>query len=557
MCLLLSRYQFKGTLAFFKSRHKLPILIISRRSFRSSSETYFHLIETYGRDRALQQGKKLHAHLIINGLARLTHFASKLISFYVETKQLSDARKLFDKIPESNIRRWIVLIGAYSRRGLIQEALSVFYEMQKQGLGANKFVIPSVLKCCGHVYDVQTGRILHSVILKYSIESDVYVISSLIDMYSKCGEVEKARRVFDRMVEKDLVALNAMLSGYGQHGFAKEGFALMDKMEKLGIKPNVITWNSLISGFAQKGDDAMVSKMFELMISNGVEPDVISWTSVISGLVQNFRNEAAFDAFKQMLGRGFLPTSATISTVLAACATMANVRRGREIHGYAVVIRVEDDIYVRSALVDMYAKCGFISEASTLFYMMPERNTVTWNSMIFGYANHGYCDEAIELFDQMEKSEGNKLDHLTFTAVLTACSHAGMVEHGHSLFILMQQKYKIVPRLEHYACMVDLLGRAGNLNEAYDMIKKMPVKPDLFVWGALLGACRNHGDIGLAEVAARHLAELEPENAGNNMLMSNLYADAGSWENVSRSKKMMKRKRLKNFPGCSWIEEAS
>ncbi|KAL3611190.1 hypothetical protein D5086_002210, partial [Populus alba] len=364
------------------------------------------------------QGKKLHAHLIINGLARLTHFASKLISFYVETRQLSDARKLFDKIPESNIRRWIVLIGAYSRRGLIQEALSVFSEMQKQGLGANKFVIPSVLKCCGHVYDVQTGRILHSVILKYSIESDVYVISSLIDMYSKCGEVEKARRVFDRMVEKDLVALNAMLSG----------------------------------------------------------------------LVQNFRNEAAFDAFKQMLGQGFLPTSATISTVLAACATMANVRRGREIHGYAVVIRVEDDIYVRSALVDMYAKCGFISEASMLFYMMPERNTVTWNSMIFGYANHGYCDEAIELFDQMEKSEGNKLDHLTFTAVLTACSHAGMVEHGQSLLLLMQQKYKIVPRLEHYACMVDLLGRAGNLNEAYDMIKKMPVKPDLFVWGALLGA---------------------------------------------------------------------
>jgi len=236
---------------------------------------------------------------------------------------------------------------------------------------------------------------------------------------------------------------------------------------------------------------------------------------------------------------------------------MANVRRGREIHGYAVVIRVEDDIYVRSALVDMYAKCGFISEASMLFYMMPERNTVTWNSMIFGYANHGYCDEAIELFDQMEKSEGNKLDHLTFTAVLTACSRAGMVEHGQSLFLLMQQKYKIVPRLEHYACMVDLLGRAGNLNEAYDMIKKMPVKPDLFVWGALLGACRNHGDIGLAEVAARHLAELEPENAGNNMLMSNLYADAGSWENVSRSKKMMKRKRLKNFPGCSWIEEAT
>lgn len=536
---------------FLKCHHKSPIMF---RSFQSSPDTYVKLIESYARDQALHQGKILHAHLIINGLACFTHLASKLITFYVECKQLSYPRKLFDKIPKTNIHRWIALIGGYSRRGFYQEALDVFSEMQKQRLRPNKFVIPSVLKACGHVLDVRTGRILHCVVLKYSMKSDVFVVSSLIDMYSRCGLVEQARRVFDRMVEKDLVALNAMVSGYAQHGFAREGFVLVEQMQLLGVKPNVVTWNALIAGFARNGDEVMVSKLFDLMISKGVEPDVVSWTSVISGLVQNFRNEAAFDTFKQMLGHGFYPTSATISSLLPACATVANVRRGKEIHGYAVVIGVEDDIYARSALVDMYAKCGFISEATMLFYKMPERNTITWNSMIFGYANHGCSKEAIELFNQMEKVEEKKLDHLTFTAVLTACSHAGMTELGQSLFLLMQQKYKIVPRLEHYACMVDLLGRAGKLAEAYNMIKMMPVKPDLFVWGALLGACRNHGDIDLAEIASRNLAELEPRNAGNNMLLSSLYADAGGWENVARFKKMIKKKKLRNFPGCSWIE---
>lgn len=430
----------------------------------------------------------------------------------------------------------------------------MFREMQGQGLRPNKFVIPSILKACGHVLDRKSGEKVHGVVLKCSFESDAFVNSALIDMYSKCGQVEKASRVYDGMVEKDLVALNAMVSGYAQHGFAKEALDLVKKMQALGVKPNVVTWNSLIAGFSQKGDQVMVSELFSLMYSNGVEPDVVSWTSVISGFVQNFRNDEAFDMFRKLLDHGFYPTSATISSLLPACATAANVKCGKEIHGYALVIGVENDIFVRSALVDMYSKCGFITEARNLFYLMSEKNTVTWNSMIFGCANHGHCNEAIKLFNQMEKEDGKKPDHLTFTAVLTACSHAGMVESGERLFHLMQEKYRIMPRLEHYACMVDLLGRAGKLAEAYDMIKGMPIEPDLFVWGALLGACRNHGNVDLAEVAAEHLSELEPDSVGNNLLLSSLYADAGSWGNVVRLKRIMKKRKLRKFPGCSWIE---
>ena len=507
----------------------------------------------YAQDRALYRGRAVHAQLIINGLARLTYFATKLMSFYTECGQLPNARKLFDRIPKTNIRRWIVLTGACARRGFYEEALSAFSEMQKEGLRPNQFVLPSILKACGHLSDRRTGENIHTVILKTSFESDAYINSALIYMYSKCGLVEKARRAFDWIVDKDLVVMNAMVAGYAQHGFVQEALDLVQKTQQAGVKPNVVTWNTLIAGFSQVGDKSMVSEVFRMITANGVEPDVVSWTSVISGLVQNFHNHEAFDVFKEMLDQGFRPSSVTISSLLPACANVANLRRGKEIHGYAIVIGVEKDVFVRSALVDMYAKCGYIIEAKVLFDMMLERNTVTWNSLIFGYANHGHCNEAIELFNQMEESE-TKLDHLTFTAVLNACSHAGMVELGKSLFQKMQEKYRIEPRLEHYACMVDLLSRAGKLTEAHDLIKAMPIEPDKFVWGALLGACRNHGNVELAEVAAEHLFELEPESPGSSLLMSNLYSEAGRWGNAARMKKMMKQRKFSKFPGCSWIE---
>ncbi|KAF7824689.1 pentatricopeptide repeat-containing protein [Senna tora] len=535
-------------------RNHLINFATNHPSFRSEPNAYAEVIDIYARDRAIQLGKKLHAHLIIKGFAHFTVIASKLIALYIECGTFSLARKLFDKIPVTNVRRWIALIGTSTRCGFHEEALGVFSEMQTEGLKPNVFVIPSILKACGHLCNLRTGEKIHGIILKCSFQLDAFVSSALIDMYSKCTRIEKARRVFDEMLVKDLVSVNAIVSGYAQQGLAKDALMVVESMRALGIKPNVVTWNSLISGFSQKGDPAMGSKLFKMMIADGVQPDVISWTSVISGLVQNFRCEEAFDVFKQMLDDGFCPTSATISTLLPACASAAKVRRGRELHSYALVIGVGEDIYVRSAMVDMYSKCGFIYEARTIFHQMPVKNTVTFNSMIFGYANHGYCDEAIELFRVMEKESRGKLDHLTFTAVLTACCHAGDIELGQSLFKIMQERYKIEPRLEHYACMVDLFGRAGKLDEAFTMIKAMPIEPDLFVWGALLAACRNHGREDLAEVAANHLSELEPESVGNRLLLSSLYADAGKWGKVERLKRMLKKRKLRKFPGCSWID---
>ncbi|XP_043692102.1 pentatricopeptide repeat-containing protein At5g59600 [Telopea speciosissima] len=525
----------------------------NHRSFQSVTDSYANYLEIYARDHSIHLGRILHAYLIVNGLVRSTYLSSKIIIFYAQCGRTLDARRVFDGIPKTNFRRWIVLIGVYSRCGLYKETLALLHEMQREGLKPTRYVLPSILRACGNLPDRKTGEMIHSAILRHCLDFDAFVDSALVDMYSKCGRVEKARLVFDRMPEKDVVAWNSMVSGYAQQGFARQAWDLMKKMQLMGIKPNLVTWNTLISGFSSVGDDVMVWDLFRMMHVDGVEPDMVSWTSVISGFVQSFRNKEAFDAFKQMVGCGFLPSSVTISSLLPACATVADFRRGKEIHGFALIIGVEGDVYVSSSLVDMYAKCGFIFEAAKLFDKMQDRNTVTWNSMIFGYANHGYCHEAIDLFYQMVEVKV-KLDHLTFTAVFTACSHGGLVEVGHNLFHLMQDQYGIEPRLEHYACMVDLLGRAGKLGEAYDLIKTMPLEPDSFVWGALLGACRNHRNIELAEIAATHLFQLEPDSAGSCLLLSNLYADAGSWGNSTKLKKMMKRRRLRRNPGCSWME---
>ncbi|CAN8253310.1 unnamed protein product [Cochlearia groenlandica] len=531
--------------------NKLSIVPCSYRLLTIGS--YVELIETNGRDRLFRQGRALHAHLVTSGIARLTRIASKLVGFYVECDKVKDARKVFDEMPKRDISRWVVMIGAFARNMYFQESLDIFREMNNEGLKLDAFMVPSLLKASHNLLDQELGKMIHCMVLKLSFECDAFVISSLIDMYSKFEEVEHAKKVFSDLVVDDLVVFNAMISGYANNNQSDEALKLVQDMKLLGLKPDIITWNALLAGFSHMGNEEKVSEILELMCLDGYKPDVVSWTSVISGLVHNFQNEKALSAFKQMLAHGLYPNSATITTLLPACTTRANVKHGKEIHGYSVVTGLEDQGFVTSALLDMYGKCGFISEAMILFRKTSKKTTVTFNSMIFCYANHGLSDKALELFDQMEAS-GEKLDHLTFTAILTACRHGGLTDLGQRLFLLMQNKYRIKPRSEHYACMVDLLGRAGKLVETYEMINAMPKEPDMFVWGALLGACRNHGNMELARIAAERLAEIEPENSGNGLLLSSLYAEVGSWESVVRTKKMIKKKKLRRLPGSSWVD---
>ncbi|KAG2553009.1 pentatricopeptide repeat-containing protein At5g59600-like [Panicum virgatum] len=457
---------------------------------------------------------------------------------------------------------WIKQLTSASRQGHHGRVLHLFFTRLRPGdRGAadpHPAAVPTALRACARLGDASSGRLIHALVLTRfpSLASDAVAATALLDMYAKCGLVASARRVFDEMPRgDDLVAWNALLAGYARHGLPERALTLAIKMRGQGLRPDLVTWNAVVSGFALAGDDQMAEDLVRAMRDDGFRPDVVTWTSLVSGSVLNFHYDRSRTLFRRMVTAGtrVLPSSATIASILPAFANVADVKRGKEVHAYAVVTGIEQDLTVSSALVDMYAKCGLVLEAHRLFDKMVERSTVTWNSMIFGLANSGHCQEAISLFHRM-LCDGAWPDHLTFTAVLTACSYCGMVELGKGLYRAMKEEHGIEPRLEHYACMVHLLGRAGMLAEAYDFIKAMPLEPDCFVWGALLGACRSHGNVKLAELAASRLLTVEPSNAANCLLFSNALASAGRQDDVLKMKRLAKRRRMKKLDGCSWLE---
>ena len=416
--------------------------------------------------------------------------------------------------------------------------------------------VPTALRACAHLAAAGSGRIIHALVLtRPALASDEVVSTALLDMYAKCGLIVSARKVFDEMPARDLVVWNALLAGYARHGLPEHALALAVKMRGLGLAPDMVTWNAAVSGFAIAGSDTMASDLVGAMQEDGFQPDVVTWTSLISGSMLNFQYGRARALFREMVAGGarVLPTSVTVSSILPAFASVGDIKHGKEVHGYSVVTGVEQELTVSSSLVDMYAKSGLVHEARRLFDRMSERSTVTWNSMIFGLANSGHCLKAVGLLDRMLQ-EGTKPDHLTFTAVLTGCSYGGMVETGKALYRAMREEYGIEPRLEHYACMVHLLGGAGRLDEAHNFIKAMPVEPDCFVWGALLGACRSHGNVELAELAAARLRTVEPGNVSSYLLLSDALASAGKQNDVFKIKRLVKRRRLKRLDGCSWLE---
>ncbi|KAL6907610.1 hypothetical protein ACP4OV_002649 [Aristida adscensionis] len=459
---------------------------------------------------------------------------------------------------------WLKELTGASRQGRHAHALHLFFtgiRLRSSDRGAvhpHPAAVPTALRACAHLGDAASGRLIHALVLtRAALASDAVAATALLDMYAKCGLVASARRVFDEMPpRRDLVAWNALLAGYARHGLPERALALAVKMRGQGLRPDLVTWNAVVSGFALAGDDQMAGDLVGAMQEAGFQPDVVTWTSLVSGSVLNFQYDRARMLFRRMVasGTGVLPSSATIASILPAFANVADMKRGKEVHGYAAVAGVEQDLTVSSALVDMYAKCGLVLEARRLFDKMVDRSTVTWNSMIFGLASSGHCQDAMGLFDQMLR-DGARPDHLTFTAALTACSYGGMVELGKDLYRAMQEEHGVEPRLEHCACMVHLLGRAGRLAEAYGFIQAMmPLEPDCFVWGALLGACRSHGNVELAEVAAQRLLTVEPANAANCLLLSGALASAGRPNEVAKIKKLAKRRRMKKLDSCSWLE---
>eukprot|EP01018_Ginkgo_biloba_P019332 Gb_33828 [translate_table: standard] len=551
--------------------------VMNQRGIEVQVSTYASLFHACVNSKALPEGKLVHAHIIQMGFQFQDIFLTNtLLTMYAKCGSLANARRVLDGMHEPNVVSWTVMIAAYARHGQAEEALTLYYHMHRAGVQPNKFTLASVLPACANLAALEHGKKIHEEIIIRGFQSNVFVGSGLVDMYVKCGRINNARQVFDKMSERDVVSWNAMIAGYAMNGHVDEALNLFQKMPQR----NVVSWNALIAGFAQSGHFEESLKLFEKM----PERDVVSWTAMIAGYAQNGHVDEAMKLFQKMPKRNVVSWNAmiagfaqnghfdealklyrkmqvehvkpdldTFANVLQACANLAALEHGKEVHKDIIRTKFQSDVFVGTALVDMYAKCGSIRNACEVFDAMSKRDVVSWNAMILGYAMHGCGKEALQLFEQMQNST-TKPNHVTFVGVLSACCHAGLVDDGWQYFGRMSQYYQITPVVEHYCCMVDLLGRAGYLDEALEFIHNMPVKPDAAVWGSLLGACRTYNNIELGERVAEYLFELDPTNSATYVLLSNMYAAACRWDDIEKVRKMMKNRRVKKKPGRSWIE---
>ncbi|XP_044504951.1 pentatricopeptide repeat-containing protein At2g29760, chloroplastic [Mangifera indica] len=539
--------------------------------------------------------------------------ATALSSF----SSLEYARQVFDQIPQPNLFTFNTLIRIYSFSSEPIQSVKIFLRMLSESpYYPNKFTFPFLIKAAAEIARLPVGQVFHGMAIKSSLGDDVYILNSLIHFYSSCGDLDMAYRVFVMIDNKDVVSWNSMISGFVQGGRFEMALELFREMEVDNAKPNDVTMVGLLSGCAKKRDLelgrwvcsyiekkqikmdlTMSNAMLDMFVKCGTledakrlfdkmeEKDIISWTTMIDGYAklgeydaarcvldvmprqeiatwnalisayeQNGKPKEALAIFHELqLSKNVIPDEVTFVSALSACAQLGAMDVGEQIYANIKNRGVKLNCYLTTSLIDMYSKCGNLDKALEVFNSVKRRDIFVWSAMIAGLAMYGKGRAAIDLFFKMQEARV-KPNAVTFTNILCACSHAGLVEEGRMFFNQMEPVYGVVPGFMHYACMVDILGRAGLLDEAAELIEKMSITPSASVWGALLGACKIHGNVELAEQACSRLLELEPENHGALVLLSNIYAKTGKWDNVSELRKRMRVSGLKKEPGSSSVE---
>lgn len=534
---------------------------------------------------SLSDLKRVHALILTNGLHRNLLVSTKIVALASTlASTMGYARKLFDRMNERDVFLWNTLIRGYADLGPCQEAIALYRTMHHTGLLPDNYTFPFVVRSCGVLSALTEGKEVHCNIIKNGFDSDVFVQSSLISMYAQSGETSNSEIVFGEMVGRNIVSWTAMTAGYVQNGLFKEGLGVFREMVASGTQPNAVTLVSILPACAgleywglgklihshgiKVGVDSDISLMNALIAFYGkcgnvdtarslfdrmVVRNLVSWNAMIAAYEQNNVGRNAIKLFRRMLNERVEYDHITMVSVITASASLGALNTGKWLHELVKRKGFETHDSITNALIDMYAKCGNIDLAKDVFQRLPHTSVVSWSSIIGACASNGHGYDALNLFSKM-KEEGITPNSFTFTAVLTACRHSGLVEEGRKHFESMIKEYSIVPGVEQCASMVDLLGRAGCLKEAYEFIERMPVEPDVSVWGALLGACRIHSNVELAELVADRLLRLDPTTVTFYVLMSNIYAEAGRWEDVVRLKNLMKVKELKKIPGLSLVE---
>ncbi|KAL2320230.1 hypothetical protein Fmac_029199 [Flemingia macrophylla] len=627
-------------------------------------------------------GLSLHQRILVNGLSLDTYIASSLISFYAKFWFPRIARKVFDFMPERNVVPWTTIIGCYSRIGQVREAFLMFDEMRRQGIQPSSVTMLSLLFGVSELAHMQC---LHGCAILYGFMSDINLSNSMLNVYGKCGKIEDSWKLFDYMDHRDLVSWNSLISACAQMGDLCEVLQLLKTMSVQGFEPDPQTFGSVLSVAASRGElklgrclhgqimkagfdlDAHVETTLIVMYLKGgnidtaftmfegsSDKDVVLWTAMISGLVQNGSADKALAIFRQMLKFGVKPSTATMASVVIACAQLGAFNLGASIHGYILRQQLPLDIATQNSLVTMYAKCAHLDQSSIVFNKMNKRDLVSWNAIVTGYAQNGDVCKALFLFKEMRShhqtpdsitivsflqgcastgqlhlgkwihsfvirnchrpcilvdtslvdmyckcgdldiaqrcfnqmlshdlvswsaiiagygyhgkgetalrlyskflESGMRPNHVIFLSVLSSCSHNGLVGQGLNIYESMTRDFGIAPNLEHHACVVDLLSRAGRVEEAYNLYKKNFSRPVLDVLGIILDACRANGNNELGDTIANDVLMLRPMNAGNYVQLAHSYASINKWEEVGETWTHMRSLGLKKIPGWSFID---
>ncbi|XP_058766904.1 pentatricopeptide repeat-containing protein At2g22070-like [Vicia villosa] len=647
----------------------------------SQSDAYVYLLQSAIKSRDSSTGRFIHARIIKHGFHLSAFLMNNLLNFYSKTSSFTDAhrlfaemplkttfswntllasyakggnietaRRLFDEIPQPDSVSWNSLIVGYNQTGLFYTSIYTFLKMISAGVSPNQFTFTNVLASCVATGTLDIGKKVHSFIVKLGLTGVVPVANSLLNMYAKSGDSLMAKVVFDRMRLRDKSTWNIMISMHMQSGRLDTALALFDQM----IDRDIVSWNSIIAGYCHQGHDSKALETFSDMFrSSSLKPDkftlgsvlsacanlaslklgkqihayivraeidisgalgnalmsmyaksgaveiartivelrgtsslnviaftsllngyvkigdvnpareifdslkcrdVIAWTAMIVGYAKNGLLNDALELFRLMITDGTRPNSYTLAAVLSVFSSLASLDHGKQLHATAIRLEEVSSVSVGNALITMYSRSGCIQDARKVFNQIcTERDTLTWTSMIIALAQHGLGNEAIELFEEMLKSN-LKPDHITYVGVLSACTHVGLVEQGKRCFNLMKNVHHIEPTPSHYACMIDLFGRAGLMEDAYNFIQSMPIEPDVIAWGSLLSSCRVHKNVDLAKVAAEKLLLLDPNNSGAYSALANTLSACGKWEDAAKIRKLMKVKEVKKEQGFSWVQ---
>ncbi|CAN6454589.1 unnamed protein product [Victoria cruziana] len=469
---------------------------------------------------------------------------SIMVYGYSRTGRIFEAQHLFDEMPERNVVSWTTMIDGYLRKGMRREALSMFSSMRRLGVAINSTTLTILCDLHTDGGNKRWGIQVHALAFVMGFDSDAILRNALIVMYSRNRMTNHAAKIFDSLKNKSIAAWNSMIAAYVQLGWLDQAYTLFLKMPGRDL----VSWTTMILGFSNAGCMRDAIRLFEKM----PDRDVVSWTTVISRFVQNGQFEHAFLWFIRMLKEAFQPNEVTLSCLIRASSGLALLSQGVQVHACVLKNNFQSDCVVSNLLISMYSKCGSIDDAYKVFRASNNHDLQSWNSMIYGFAQHGRGKSALELFKSME-AVGKEPNHVTFLCLLMACAHAGLVCEGCHCFCLMWSSYGLKPGPDHYACMVDLLGRAGLVEGAFSLIGQMPFEPHAAVWGALLGASRTHANIRLAMVAAHHLLRLEPRSATAYVVLSNIYSIAGRKRDEKKIRMIKRLKDVKKKPGYSWV----